>query len=793
MKPRNFFLFHLISVILTLIMNDSFVIGVDYGTDSVRSVLVNAANGEEIATAIFYYPRWKEGLFCDPSAQQFRQHPLDYIEGLETTVKECVQKAGPAIAKNIKAISVDTTGSTPVAVDKTGTPLAMLPGFETNPNAMFVLWKDHTATAEAAEINEHAKKFETNYLRFVGGIYSSEWFWAKLLHLLRNDNPVGQAFYSFVEHCDWIPFLLTGGNDVHQMKRGVCSAGHKALWAKEWNGLPPDKFFSSLDPGLSGITSRLFEETFTSDKPAGTLSREWAEKLGLSPDVIVGVGAFDAHMGAVGGQIEPYYLSKVMGTSTCDMLVAPADEVNGILVEGICGQVNGSIIPGMMGMEAGQSAFGDVYAWFKNLVNESSIQQLSSDAALLPLHENDELAVDWLNGRRTPDANQLLKASIINLNLGSTAPRIFKALVEATCFGAKAIVERFREQGIPVKGLIGLGGVARKSPYIMQVMADVMNMPIRIHRSEQTCAMGAAMFAATAAGIYKKVEDAMQAMGQGFDKGCKPDKNNIAYYEKRYEQYKRLGLFIENSISNITSPAKLKVGSKKFQRIREEAYQANMELPKQGLVIATFGNVSAADRELGVFAIKPSGVPYHELTPEKMVIVDFDGETIEGNLRPSSDTKTHAVLYKHWKNIGGICHTHSTYATAWAQALREIPVFGTTHADHSVYPIPCAAPMSDEMIQGDYEYETGFQIINCLEQKGLSYEDIEMILVGSHAPFTWGKNAAKAVYNSTILESIAKMALLTEQVNPAAGSLRSSLMKKHFERKHGPDSYYGQV
>jgi L-ribulokinase len=543
-------------------MNKSYVIGVDYGTDSVRSVLVDTANGKEIASSVFYYPRWKAGLYCNASINQFRQHPLDYIEGLETTIKDCIQKAGKDIAQKIKAIAVDTTGSTPVAVDKTGTPLALLPGFEENPNAMFVLWKDHTATKEAAEINDHATKFPVNYLQYVGGIYSSEWFWAKLLHILREDQAVKKHCFSFAEQCDWIPFLLTGGNDVQKMKRGVCSAGHKALWAEEFEGFPPNDFFASLDSLLDGFTSKLFTETYTADKPAGTLSTTWASKLGLTKDVIVGVGAFDAHMGAVGGQIEPYHLSKVMGTSTCDMLVAPAHEVEGILVKGICGQVNGSIIPGMMGLEAGQSAFGDVYAWFKNLlswpvnnliaddnlqqdISDKIIASLSKEAAKLPVSEKDELAVDWLNGRRTPDADQLLKAGIINLNLATDAPKFFKALVEATCFGAKAIADRFVEQGIPVKGLIGLGGVARKSSYIMQTMADIMNMPIRIHSSEQTCAAGAAMFAATAAGIYEKVEDAMNAMGQGFDVIYYPDEAKASIYAKRYDRYKQLGKFIE--------------------------------------------------------------------------------------------------------------------------------------------------------------------------------------------------------------------------------------------------------
>ena len=540
---------------------EAYVIGVDYGTDSVRSILVNAADGTEVASSIFYYPRWKEAKYCNPSGNQFRQHPLDYVEGLQSTIKECIQKAGASLANKVKAISVDTTGSTPVAVDKAGTPLALLPQFNENPNAMFVLWKDHTATKEAAEINGLAQNSETNFLQFVGGIYSSEWFWAKLLHILREDEDIRNNIYSWVEHCDWIPFLLTGGNDVHQMKRSVCSAGHKALWAEAFGGLPQDDFFSRLDPLLKGFTQKLFTKTYTSDQAAGTISKEWSERLGLPEDVVIGIGAFDAHMGAVGGQIEPYHLSKVMGTSTCDMLVAPANEVNDILVRGICGQVPGSVIPSMMGMEAGQSAFGDVYAWFKNLltyplkyitdekqrqeISDRIIADLSKEAAALPLTEKDELAVDWLNGRRTPDANQMLKGALINLNLASDAPRIFKALVEATCFGAKAIVDRFNEQGITIRGLIGLGGVAKKSPYIMQVMADVMNMPIRIHKSEQTCAIGAAMFAATVAGLYATVEDAMEAMGQGFDAEYKPRQENVAYFQNRYEAYKRLGTFIE--------------------------------------------------------------------------------------------------------------------------------------------------------------------------------------------------------------------------------------------------------
>jgi L-ribulokinase len=553
--------------------------GVDFGTDSVRAIIVDAKNGKEQASSVFYYPRWKKQLYCNPEKNEFRQHPLDHIEGLEFTVKDCITKAGPLIASAIKAISVDTTGSTPVAVDKYGTPLSLLPEFEDNPNAMFVLWKDHSSVAEAAEINAHAAKSGIDYLQFVGGIYSSEWFWAKLLHLMRSDKQVSKNIYSFVEHCDWIPFLLTGGKDVLKMKRGVCSAGHKILWSEKWEGLPPNKFFSSLDPLLDGMTDKLFKETYTSNKAAGIISKEWAARLGLPTETVIGIGAFDAHMGAVGGQIEPYQLSKVMGTSTCDMLVAPPEEIKDILVKGICGQVPGSVIPGMIGMEAGQSAFGDAYAWFKKLLiwplenilaksaftdedmisrlitetSDAIIPLLSKKAMDLTIDDESELALDWLNGRRTPDANQMLKACITGLDLGTDAVNVFRAIVESTCFGAKAIVDRFIEQGIPVKGLIGLGGVARKSAFIMQVMADVTNMPIRIHRTEQTCAAGAAMFAATAAGIYNRVEDAMREMGQGFDMTYSPNQKFVPIYQKRYTRYKNLGAFIENQAQLKTS------------------------------------------------------------------------------------------------------------------------------------------------------------------------------------------------------------------------------------------------
>lgn len=537
---------------------NDFVIGIDFGTDSVRCLIVDANSGDQLAAAVQYYSRWKDGLYCDAAANQFRQHPLDYIESMEHAIKSALDEAGDFVRKNVRAISVDTTGSTPVAVNEQGIPLALLEEFRDEPDAMFVLWKDHTAVKEMDEINKHAKSFETDYLKYVGGIYSSEWFWSKLLHTLRKNDWIKNACYSWVEHCDWMPFLLTGGKHVLEMKRSVCAAGHKALWSEDWNGLPPNRFFASLDPLLDGFVNRLYKEVYTTDQCTGNLCSEWAQRLGLSENVLIGVGTIDAHAGAVGGQIEPYYLSKVMGTSTCDMLVAPAGDMQGKFVPGICGLVNGSIIPGMIGMEAGQSAFGDVYAWFRDLllwplkqcgVDKAIVDKIAKDilhdlgqsAVAIPIDEHSEYALDWLNGRRTPDADPLLKGALSNISLSTDAPKIYRALVEATCFGSKAIVERFIECNVPIRGVIGIGGIAKKSPFVMQMLADILEMPVRINKAEQTGALGAAMFASVVAGIYDSVGAATDVIGQGFDKEYVPDKAKADIYRERYRRYRLLG------------------------------------------------------------------------------------------------------------------------------------------------------------------------------------------------------------------------------------------------------------
>jgi L-ribulokinase len=548
-----------------------FVIGVDFGTDSVRALLVNAANGETIASNVYWYPRWKEGKYCDPINNQFRQHPKDHLEGLELTVKGVIEESKIS-SDQVKGICVDTTGSSPMAVDQSGKPLSLQAEYAENPNAMLLLWKDHTAIDEAAEINQLAKSWGgEDYTKYEGGIYSSEWFWAKILHVIREDDNVANAAYSWMEHCDVITLELIGAGKPEDVRRSRCAAGHKALWHKSWDGLPSKSFLSKLDPRLAIIKDRLYTDTYTSDLPAGKLSLYWAEKLGLSPDTIVAVGTFDAHAGAVGGEISGNTLVKVMGTSTCDIMVASYQDIGNNLVNGICGQVDGSVIPGTVGLEAGQSGFGDVLAWFRDLITqpvlsllrESSIlddkakealaeeirdrllNKLSEEALKIPVSTTAPVALDWINGRRTPDANQALKGAIMGINPGTDAPRFYKALVESICFGSKKIVDRFRDEGIIIDSVIGMGGVAKKSKLVMQTMADVLNMPIKVSASEQAPALGAAMYAAVAAGIFPDVQSAIAAMGAGFDEIYEPIPENKAMYETLYHRYSQFGTFVE--------------------------------------------------------------------------------------------------------------------------------------------------------------------------------------------------------------------------------------------------------
>lgn len=555
--------------------DQKYVVGVDFGTDSVRAILVSTQSGETLATEVFEYPRWKAGRYCDALQNQFRQHPQDHLEGLEYTVKGVVSASGIR-PDQIVGIGIDTTGSSPMAVDSAGKPLALLPEFSENPNAMLILWKDHTAIKEAEEINQMARTWGgVDFTQYSGGIYSSEWFWSKILHVIRQDLEVAEAAYSWMEHCDFIAYELTGATEPEKFKRSRCAAGHKALWHESWGGLPDKKYLEKLDPRLAALKDRLFTETFTSDQAAGTLSDEWALKLGLSGQTVVTVGTIDAHAGAVGGEISPNTLVKVMGTSTCDIMVTSPQEIGGKLVKGICGQVNGSVIPGLVGLEAGQSAFGDMLAWFRDLITQPTVKiiqhsplldvqakeqliatiesnllsSLSREALEIPILDSAPVALDWINGRRTPDANPSLKGAIMGITPGMDAARILKALVEALCFGSRKIVERLKEEGVSIDAVIAMGGVAKKSSLVMQTMADVLNMPIKVATSEQAPALGAAMYAAAAAQAHPDLATAIEAMGAGFDQVYEPIPANTELYESLYQQYTRLGHFVEEEIS----------------------------------------------------------------------------------------------------------------------------------------------------------------------------------------------------------------------------------------------------
>jgi L-ribulokinase len=548
-----------------------FVIGLDFGTDSVRSLIVDVESGKEVATSVSNFKRWGEGKYQDASKNMFRHHPIDYMESMEKVIKDSIGQLPVGDSKNIIGIGIDTTGSTPAPVDRDGTVLSLKKEYSQNPNAMFILWKDHTAVDEAEHINNVAKSWGgTDFTKYSGGVYSSEWFFSKILYALKNDKVIRDNYFSWVELADWIPAILTGNTDPLKMKRSRCAAGHKAMWHKDWNGLPPEGFLVKVDPLLKGLRERLYENTYTSDVPAGKLTKEWADKLGLNTDVYVTVGAFDPHMGAVGAQISEGVFVKVLGTSCCDMAVGP-EPLDEKLIAGICGQVNGSIIPGMLGYEAGQSSFGDVYAWFKEVlswplvsilpeleiidkktketlsgaIQDRIIRKIEEVAQDISPEDTGLIALDWLNGRRTPFADQKLKGAIAGLSLGSTAPKIYRALVEATAFGSRAIIERFRQDGLKINEVVAIGGIPKKSPLVMEILADVLNMPVKVAESSQAVALGAAIFGAVASGYYKNIFKAQKKMASSFMVTYYPKKENVVVYDRLYKLYAEFGSKIE--------------------------------------------------------------------------------------------------------------------------------------------------------------------------------------------------------------------------------------------------------
>jgi len=531
----------------------AYVIGLDFGTNSVRTLLVDVTNGDELATSVHQYETGEAGIILDASDHNLaRQNPADYIKGIEVTITETIKLAkksrkdfDPA---HIIGIGVDTTGSTPLPVDKNGTHLSWLEEFKNNPNAHAWLWKDHTGHVEAAEITELAAKEHPEYLAKCGGTYSSEWFFSKILHCLRTDPKVFDAAYSWVECCDYIAAFLTDTTRPDVMKRSRCAAGHKAMFNSNWGGLPAKDFLAKLHPKLGELRERLYEKTYTADVVAGKLTKQWAQKLGLAPEIPVAVSAFDAHLGATGAGVGPGKLVKIIGTSTCDVTVWPNTETLAD-VPGLCGIVDGSVLPGYFGLEAGQSAVGDIFNWFVNYIQPGgpttgSHEGLTEKAANLKPGQSGLLALDWNNGNRTILVNQRLTGLLMGQTLHTKPEEIYRALIEATAFGALTIINRFEEYGVKINEVINCGGIAEKNPLLMQIYADITNREMKIARSAQTCALGAAMAGAVVAGKqnggHENFAEAQKGMCGIKATTYKPDKENHKVYKQLYELYKQM-------------------------------------------------------------------------------------------------------------------------------------------------------------------------------------------------------------------------------------------------------------
>lgn len=528
-----------------------YAIGLDYGTNSCRSLLVDLDTGEELGSVVFPYPSGELGILTDPGDPNVaRQNPQDYLDGMVEIITGAVGQAKAARPGfdpgEVIGIGIDTTGSTPIPVDADGTPLALKTEFADNLNACVWLWKDHTAHAEAAAITEAASRMRPQYLAKCGGIYSSEWWWSKIWRCLKVDAVVFEAAHSWVEHCDWIPAVLTGNTRPDRIKRGVCSAGHKAMFANEWGGLPDAEFLATLDPALADLRGRLYEEAFPSDTPAGELTAEWAEKLGLKAGIPVAVGAFDAHMGAVGAGVQPGTLVKILGTSTCDITVLPNTAPLGD-VPGVCGVVDGSVLPGHFGIEAGQSAVGDIFLWFvHHLVPDSygetvgeKFTEMERLLSKLKPGETGLLALDWNNGNRTILVDVRLTGLILGQTLHTEAHEIYRALIEATAFGALTIIRRMEEYGVKIDRVVNTGGLSIKNATLMQIYADILGRPLQVAASEQTCALGAALFGAVSGGTVT-LEDVQANCCRMREVEYRPIPENEAVYREIYALYRTL-------------------------------------------------------------------------------------------------------------------------------------------------------------------------------------------------------------------------------------------------------------
>lgn len=528
-------------------MSATFSIGLDYGTNSVRALIVNTANGREVGTAVWNYEHGTAGVILSRDPNLARQHPADYVKGAEVTIRKALADAKRNVrgfkSHQIVGIGVDTTGSTPLPVDANGQPLAFQRKFARNPAAMAWLWKDHTGVTEAAEITELARQIRPQYLAKCGGTYSSEWFFSKILHCLRTAPEVFAAAHTWVECADWIPAMLTGTEHPDKLVVGVCAAGHKAMYNDDWGGYPDKEFLCQLDPKLGELRDRLRPRAHTIDRAVGGLTAAWAKRTGLPEGIPVAVGAFDAHLGGVGCGIMPGALVKIIGTSTCDMMVVP---VGAKLADipGLCGIVNGSILPGYFGLEAGQSAVGDIFNWFVNYIQPGgkagTHEALTKAAAKLQSGESGLLALDWNNGNRTILVDQRLTGLLLGQTLYTTPAEIYRALIEATAFGALTIINRFEEYGVKVQQIINCGGIAEKNPVVMQIYADVTGRPMKVSRSAQTCALGAAIAGAVVGGVHRDYASAQRAMTGLKPRVFKPNPKAHEVYRRLYPLYRKL-------------------------------------------------------------------------------------------------------------------------------------------------------------------------------------------------------------------------------------------------------------
>jgi len=521
----------------------AYTIGLDYGSNSVRCVVVDISDGRECGTAVFNYPSGKAGVLTDPKNPHVaRQSPLDFVTGLEIVVPQALKEARKlhgVSPDQVLGIGVDTTGSTPLPVDEKLTPLACYPKFARNLNAQAWMWKDHSGMEEAEKITALARKMRPQYLAKCGGTYSSEWFFSKLWHCLNVDPAVFKAAYTWIEFADFIPAVLAGVTSLKDLKVGVCPAGHKAMFSAEWGGYPDAEFLAALAPELGKLRVRLPTKAHTADEVAGKLTPGWARKLGLPAGIAIAVGAFDAHLGAVGAGVAAGRMVKILGTSTCDCMVAP-NRVKLPDIPGVCGIVDGSILRGYYGIEAGQSAVGDIFNWFVSYVCEGDgalHAELTKQAAKLKPGESGLLALDWNNGNRTILVDARLTGLLVGTTLHTTRAEIYRALIEATAFGARRILDRIEEYGVKVQEVINCGGIAEKNPLFMQIYADVLGRPMKISGSAQTCALGSAIMAGVAAGYYKKAEDAQQAMCSFKPTVYKPIAANRAVYGDLYQLY----------------------------------------------------------------------------------------------------------------------------------------------------------------------------------------------------------------------------------------------------------------